>query len=192
MKKITLSLMSIIVLSSAGFAEEAFERGFYLGGGLSAVVATNSDVSADFFEADKIGQDRLGNLTLLAGYDYNEYVALEGRYTTSFSHETKVAMDGWGLYVKPQYPVSESFKIYALLGFGGVTLDGVNGFTADVDDTGFQWGIGASYSLKNYTDSDVSLFIDYVSMANEMDGLFYDGALQTDVAAVNVGMTYRF
>ena len=192
MKKITLSLMSIVVLSSAGFAEESFERGFYLGGGLSAVVATSSDVSANFFEKDKIGQDRLGNLTLLAGYDYNEYVAVEGRYTTSFTHETKVSMDGWGLYVKPQYPVSESFKIYALLGFGAVTLDGVNRYTAHVDDTGFQWGIGASYSLKRYTDNDVSLFIDYVSMANEMDGLFYDGADQTDVAAVNVGLTYRF
>ncbi len=192
MKKITLILMSMIVVNSVGFAEEVLARGFYLGGGLSAAVATNSDVSADFFEADKTGQDRLGNLTLLAGYDYNEYVAVEARYTTSITHETKVSMDGWGLYVKPQYPASENFKIYALLGFGGVTLDGVNGFTADVDDTGFQWGIGASYSLKSYTDSDIALFIDYVSMASEMDGLFYDGALQADVAAVNVGLTYRF
>ncbi len=192
MKKITLILMLMIVVNSVGFAEEVLARGFYLGGGLSAAVATNSDVSADFFEADKTGQDRLGNLTLLAGYDYNEYVAAEARYTTSITHETKVSMDGWGLYVKPQYPASENFKIYALLGFGGVTLDGVNGFTADVDDTGFQWGIGASYSLKSYTDSDIALFIDYVSMASEMDGLFYDGALQADVAAVNVGLTYRF
>ena len=185
-------LLFYLFRSSAGFSGAAFESGFYLGGGLSAVVATNSDISASFFEVDKTGQDRLGNLTLLAGYDYNEYVAVEGRYTTSFTHETKVAMNGWGLYVKPQYPANESFKIYALLGFGGVTLDGVKRYTADVDDTGFQWGIGAIYCLKNYTDNDVSLFIDYVSMANEMDGLFYDGALETDVAAINVGLTYRF
>jgi len=192
MRKITLSFMSIIIMNSAGFAEEVFEPGFYVGGGLSAVVATNSDVSADYFEADKIGQDRLGNVTLLAGYEYNEYVAVEGRYSTSFTHETKVSMDGWGLYVKPQYPASDGFKIYALLGFGGVTLDGVNGYTADVDDTGFQWGIGASYSLKRYTENDLSLFIDYVSMANEMDGRFYDGALETDVSAITVGLSYRF
>lgn len=192
MRKIILSLISIIVLSSAGYSNEVFEPGFYVGGGLSAVVATNSDVSADFFEADKTGQDRLGNVTLLGGYEYNEYVAVEGRYTTSFTHETKVSMDGWGLYVKPQYSASESFKIYALLGFGGITLDGVNGYTADVDDTGFKWGIGASYSLESYTDNDLSMFIDYVSMAREMDGHFYDGALQTDVSAINAGLTYRF
>ena len=161
---------------------------FYIGLGLSAVSARDSEVSLDFSTTP--GQDRLGNVTFQAGYNFNEYVAVEGRYTTSFTHEDNVEMDGWSLFVKPQYPVTEDLNIYALLGFGGVKLDSVTALVVDVDDTTFQWGLGASYDI---TES-IAIFADYTNLANDMDGYFYTSLdqVQVDVDTFNVGLTYKF
>ncbi len=203
MKKIVLSVWAVAAMSSLGFAGgdmknvapamepvvevPAAEKNFYVGLGLSAVSTRDADVSMDLFNG-KTGQDRLGNVSFLAGYNFNEYVAIEGRYTTSIAHEDLVTMDGWSLFVKPQYPVNEDIKVYALLGFGGITLDGVNGATVDVDDSGFQWGLGAGYAMTE----DFTLFVDYASLANDMDGTYYNGADKVDTDAVTVGITYHF
>ncbi len=201
MKKIALSVVAIVGMSSFGFAggdiapvaapivveEEVSNSSFYVGLGLAATSTRGSDVDLSFFD-DEAGQDRLGNVSLLAGYNFNEYVAVEARYTTTFSNEDVVEMDGWSLFVKPQYPVSENFSIYALLGFGGVTIDGVNDYAVDVDDSGFQWGLGASY----LATENISVFIDYTSLAADMDGLYWNGALETDADAITIGVNYLF
>ena len=58
----------------------------------------------------------------------------------------------------------------------------------DVDDSGFQWGLGASYAIgENYT-----LFIDYTSLAADMDGYYYNGALEVDADSFTIGVTYKF
>ena len=201
MKKIALSVVAIVGMSSFVFAggdivpvtepsgEVVVESpsAFYVGLGIAAVSATGNTLSENIFD-EKNGQERLGNVTLLAGYDYNEYVAFEGRYTTSFAREDIVEMNGWSLFVKPQYPVSEEFSVYALLGFGGVTMDGINGSAVDVDDTGFQWGLGVSYDVYD----NMVLFADYTSLANDMDGIFWGGELAADADAFTVGLNYKF
>jgi len=163
------------------------ERPFYVGLGVAAVSSRDASVSMDFFDPSD-GQDRLGNVSFIAGYNYNEYFALEGRYTTTFTEEDLVEMDGWSLFLKPQYPVSEAFSLYALLGFGGVTMDGVNGSGVDVDDTGFQWGLGLGYAMTESFD----VFVDYTSLAADMDGVYYNGALEVDADAVTLGVNYKF
>lgn len=203
MKKIVLLVCAVMAMSSLGFAggdmkdvEPAVEpvvvveetkNGFYAGLGLSAVSTRDADLSMDFFNG-KDGQDRLGNVSFFAGYNFNEYIAAEGRYATSISHRDFVEMDGWSLFVKPQYPVSENFSLYALLGFGGVTLDARNGANVDVDETGFQWGLGTSYVMME----SITVFVDYTSLANDMDGIYHNGALQVDTDAITVGMNYLF
>ena len=198
MKKITLSLMTIVSLSSISFAggdiapapvmvDEVDNSSFYLGLALSAVSTRDADVSMDIFNG-KDGQDRLGNLTFQAGYNFNKYIAVEGRYTTTIADDDSVEMDGWSLFVKPQYPVTEDFNIYALIGFGGVSMDPAGNKYVDVDDSGFQWGIGASY---DFTDN-IAVFFDYTNLANDMDGIYWDGALQVDADAFNLGVTYKF
>ncbi len=136
----------------------------------------------------KAGQDRLGNLTFLAGYDFNEYIALEGRYTTTIVDEDSVEMDGWSIFVKPQYPVTEAFSIYALLGFGGISMDPTTAKYVDVDDSGFQWGLGTSY---DFTEN-ISLLADYTSLASDMDGIYWNGAFEVDADTFNVGVIYTF
>ena len=201
MKKVGLSLISIMVLSGSGFAAENMnsdmqaaenDKPFYAGIALSAVSTRGSSVDLNFFSVED-GQDRLGNVTFNLGYDYNEYLAFEGRYTTTFKDEDVVEMNGWSIFLKPQYPVNEDFTIYALLGFGGVKIENyLPGRTFDLDDTGFQWGFGLSYSLKNLTDYDFVIYADYTSLATDMDGVYWNGDLQTEADALTVGLTYRF
>jgi opacity protein-like surface antigen len=205
MKKIVLSVCAVAAMSSLSFAggdmknvEPAMEpvvavpvvaehNGFYAGLGIAAVSTRGSYVSLDWFNTTE-GQDRMGNISFAAGYNFNEYVALEGRYATSIAHEDSIEMDGWSIFVKPQYPVTEDFSVYALLGFGGVILDGVDGGITDVDDTGFQWGLGASYTVMD----DISLYADYVWAADDMDGLLFNGATSVDVDAFTIGVNYLF
>jgi len=202
MHKIVLLVWAVIGMSSLGFAggdmkdvEPAIEpvitieeskSGFYVGLGIAAVSTRDAEISVDWGGTDR--QDRLGNFSFLAGYDFNEYIAVEGRYTFSFTHDDQTNMNGWSLFAKPQYPVSEDFSIYALLGYGGVNLDGVNDFLVDMDDTGFQWGIGASYLIME----NLSLFADYTFPANDMDGHYFTDPVKVDVDMFTVGVNYHF
>lgn len=204
MKKIALLVLALVCVSSFGVAGGDFndvkpavepvvpmaeedKSAFYLGLGISAVSTRDADISVDWSGTTR--QDRLGNYFLLAGYDFNEYFAVEGRYTNSFTHDDQTVMSGWSLFTKPQYPVSEDFSVYVLVGYGRVTLDGVNGYLVDYDDTDFQWGVGASYRVME----NFSLFADYTFLANDMDGS-YGGSdeVKLDVDMFSVGITYHF
>lgn len=202
MKNSLISVVAVIALSSFGFAGgdiepvepvvgapmvESSAGNAYVGLGFAVASTRGSNVDLDFF-SETAGQDRLGNLTFLAGYNFNSYIGVEGRYATTINKSDAVSMDGWSLFVKPQYPVSEAFNVYALLGFGGVNLDPENGSSVDVDDTGFQWGIGASYAVTE----QISVFFDYTSLANDMEGVYWNGALEVDVDALTLGVTYAF
>ena len=202
MKKIVLSVWAVAAMSSLGFAGgdmkdvepaiepvveiETAEKNFYVGLGLSAL--STGTGSIDFFNNHK-ARDRTLNLLFMAGYEFNPYVAVEGRYSTYVYEEDSLNSDTWGIYLKPQYPVNEDFKVYALLGFGGMTVDGVSGVDIDVDDTGFQWGLGASYGVAE----DIAIFVDYVSIANDMGADSWLGtSADVDSDALTVGVTYNF
>ena len=205
MKRIALSMASAIVLSGAAFAGGDIEPAlvpvpvvvneagpFYIGVAYAATSNRGANVDLDFFSIES-GQDRTDNATFIAGYDYNEYIGIEGRYTTSFSKEQTIEMDGWSIFAKPQYHISQDFKVYALLGFGGVNMSAVrHALPVDADGTSFQWGVGLSYSLKSMTDADVSIFLDYTSLANDIDATLWDGEFQADADALTVGITYNF
>lgn len=160
------------------------QNDFYAGLALSALSARKSGS----FTSENDGQDRLGNITLLAGYNIHPNVAIEGRYTTSFTAEDVAKMSGLSIFLKPQYALSEELSVYGLLGFGKVSLDNATAHSnVNVDETGFQWGIGASYAVTE----ELNVFIDYTSLGNNMDGTYLN-ANSADVSAVTVGVSYKF
>jgi len=150
-----------------------------------------------------------------AGYKFNKYLAVEGRYwwslgdgdwswSESYGKESlsgsgsdgNEELRAWGVYLKPMYPVTEQFDIYALLGGGNVTLS--NDSLGDwLDENDFQWGLGASYEFTE----NLSIFVDYVRLLDK-DGSsitedeMYPYPVVTNwddtVYAVNVGLTYKF
>lgn len=204
MRKITLSLLTMVAMSSIGFAggdfktavepvviipaveETVDQSGLYVGLGISAVITYEEDGS--FFETQD-GQDRTGDVALIAGYDFNQYIAVEGRYMTSFTHEDYSERSSWGVYVKPQYPVMEELKVYALLGYGGLQLDGINSSGIDIDEDGFQWGIGTSYEMTE----NISIFVDYLNIAKDMEvDRFVRPNVEIDSDAITVGAIYKF
>lgn len=161
---------------------------FYVGVGIGQAEVNNDDTSEEFSAT---------TIMLQAGYQYDEYVALEGRYTfsldTDYSPGTTDSLSGdydgdfssWGLYVKPMYPIGD-FSLYALLGYGGVMLDNIAG--GDAYESGFQWGLGADYAMT----ANYSVFVDYVSLYDDT-GFDYRARLdEVDSDTWTFGVSYKF
>ena len=193
--------------------------GFYLGGAYSILNATSTDywgaegnnlsVETNYIDTD------FSEIMLLAGYKINDFVAVEGRYW--FGIEDTIAgdianignlvdfdssVDAWGIYVKPMYPVSEAFNIYALLGYASAEYDvaATSGNTtvdwnSDSVD-GFSWGLGAEYAFSN----NVAIFVDYaVIYDDETDhvvtgpnGVARAATWENEIDTINFGVTYQF
>jgi opacity protein-like surface antigen len=198
MKKIVLSLGAIIAMSSLGFAggnvmpvvvpvvvdEPTEDEGLYLG-----LAYTHLSHDADHRGATIVSEMDFSAVTLQAGYKFNPYIAVEGRYgfTLGDSSDSGLTIDDaeigvWGIYIKPMYPVSPEFDIYALLGYAGTKAEDRNN-VLEVDESGFSWGVGAAYSVTE----EFSVFADYV--------VFYDdSSVRYDhvIDGFNFGVSYQF
>ena len=196
MKKMLISTVASMMLAGTAMAggdiapvEEPVvpvETGaFYAGIGAGLTAITVGDVSPSFFSG-KDGQDRVWNYTLVGGYEFNDYLAIEGRFTSTFAKDDEADMIGGSVFVKPQYPVFDSMKIYALLGLGysKVTSKEGSGYAKGND---FQWGLGASYDVMD----NLVLFLDYTSLATGLTIDNVDGE-KLDVDALTFGVNYKF
>ncbi len=203
MKKSFLSLISIMVLNGLAYAggdmttvmepvveiPEVKVNPFYIGMGMGEAYV-NDDMTDEEISAT--------TLMLHAGYQYNDYLALEGRYTFGLGGSNYDAgslvgigtgydgdLSSWGVYVKPMYPIGD-VSLYALLGYGGIILDDLMG--GDAVENAFHWGLGATYSFTE----EVSVFADYVSLYNDT-GFDYRATLDDiDADTWSVGFSYNF
>lgn len=229
MKKFTVSIAAALAMSTFAVAggdmkdvEPAVEpvvevvepaedhSGFYIGGAISLV---QSESSASTNYGDGYYMSESMDITVeadqyafmfQAGYQFNKYVAVEGRYWTSIGdaeiteketyyydgqvvnsytdeYDVDSDFDAWGVYVKPMYPVTNEFTVYGLLGY------------ADVDnaDSGFSWGLGASYS---FTDN-LSVFADFVRLYDDSVEFYafdMEGEMDLTLDTWNFGLTYKF
>lgn len=172
------------------------DSGFYLGLGINRM-ALHNDYSDEEFSVT--------GLMVQAGYQYNQYLAIEGRYSFDVSNvhydhgnilhpdidDYPGSFTNLALYAKGMYPIG-NFKPYILLGYGEVALTNIPlggpGISADRAEKGFQWGLGAEYK---FTEA-VSVFGDYV---RAYDGTGFDGrAMDVDVSADvwTLGVAYTF
>jgi len=215
MKKLTLSLTAILAMSTFAVAggdiapvepmvpavvvEEApvANGGFYVGiayGYEKLVIERESN-------GNNLVDEKFASIMLDAGYKFNQYIAVEGRYWSGINSSNDLAwrtginsditVDAWGLYVKPMFPVTNSFNIYGLVGYGSAeaTYEPNNNLSITSDSvSGFSWGIGADYAITN----NWSVFVDYTSIidgeSGNLDRIDTDDSLST----VNVGVNYQF
>ena len=217
MKKFNLSLVAILAMSTFAIAggdiapvepvvetpymEPAKVGGFYIGaayGWQSLELANARDINGVPLPGKL--DEKFGSFMIDAGYKFNPYIAVEGRYWFGISSSndlgwsnlnSDITVDSWGLYVKPMYPVTDAINIYALLGYGStdVTYDIPAGgsLTSDSVD-GFSWGIGADYAL---TDN-WALFLDYTSAINDENTNVGTDSLDVSVDNINFGVNYTF
>ncbi len=205
MKKIVLAMVALfmgatMVMAGGDIAQieetpASDNSGFYVGGGYSYL---NTDVTGyidERFDGDNHG------ILLVAGYDFNEYIAVEGRYNYGFeSGYTYNGFEGlgnidtdisiWSAFVKPQYPVTNDFSVYALIGISNstVSIDAIDVIDAE---TSFAWGVGAAYDFTK----NLSVFVDYTNLYNDTfteDLDLFDPTFDGDIYSVNVGVTYKF
>jgi opacity protein-like surface antigen len=217
MKKITLSVFAVLVMSSFGVAggdivpvpvvAEENDSNFYIGVGLLA--NRTYSANSDWFDDGIQTQDKAWGLSGILGYNYNEYIGLEGRFTQTLWERDYSDLTTWSIFLKPQYRFWERdasedgyddgyFTVYGLLGFGNSNVVGTTGdkdFTSAwpeeigndiLDETSFQWGIGLSYTLVDMDEgirkNSWSLFIDYTMTANDANihSRLYDYGNGTD------------
>jgi len=217
MKKFNLSLVAVLAMSTFAIAggdiapvepvietpmvEESTPGNFYLGlaYGMANADSTDTWTPAGSTVSEVFSDDvDYSSVMLQAGYKFNPYVAIEGRYWFGMEEEVVVGedltIDTWGIYVKPMYPVTEAFDIYALLGYASSDMevtDGIDTYTPSYDIDGFSYGIGAAYDV---TES-VAVFIDYTSMyddENTVNDAFGTDVYEDAITAVNFGVTYTF
>ncbi len=213
MKKITLSLAVLAAMGTSLMAggdmtpvvEEVVVEviapdysGFYVGGGYSYQKSDIIDYSFGGIDVEV----ETDNILLVAGYDYNQYIGAELRYSFSVGdgevsdmYETDKSSDyttdNLAIYLKPQYLMDNGFGVYALLGYGKTTFENS---TEKGDDSGFQWGLGAKYTVME----NVSVFVDYTDLVNggSLDGIEatpgVPADLDVDTYAWNFGVTYKF
>ncbi len=225
MKNIVLSAVAVLAMSSFAVAggdiapveepivvvEEVMPStgSFYLGlayGFMNAEIDDTTYPRGGVLTETVLDED-FSAIMINAGYDFNQYVGIEGRYWFGLESSSTlgrgsignninadVTIDAWGVYVKPMYPVSEAFNIYALLGYAGADLevDSAN-YTFKTDSVdGFSWGLGAEYKFSNAW----GLFVDYVSVYdNDEDFILdtgVDGNTEATISAFNLGVNYRF
>ena len=201
MKKFTLSVAAVMAMSTFAMAGGDIEpvpvvaapvvleddSSFYLGVGYS------------FISADIDGTEEGNAYSLIAGYNYNQYIAIEGRYTETVGDmdvsDDRSSLDhpdgsydrqvtSAAIYLKPQYPVTEEFTVYALLGYGSVDAR-----LTSVD--GFQWGLGAKYMFTE----NIGVYADYISLYDgDMDNVenFTNNTWDSQITSTNIGFTYSF
>jgi opacity protein-like surface antigen len=145
--------------------------------------------------------DRSNGIMLLGGYEFNEYLAVEARWTVALNdfefsnngNDMEIEYYNVALYLKPQYRMGD-FSIYGLLGFG---YSHFKGDDVDVDDgdSDFQYGAGLSYRVTER----FTIFADYTVLYDEDDSEPFHRLQGQDlrecdvkVDSFNVGFTYRF
>jgi len=219
-KSILLSCMISLMLGTT----------LYAGGGknLSAVATpiapiASEDISPWYLGAGlvwaKLSQDDCGDVPgctyedatygvmVRGGYDYNQYVGIEARYIRTFLDEGPYGgapLAHVGIFLKPQYPISDRINLYGLLGYGYTENLG-NGGRLDYFDSdwGFSAGAGIEYDLSDregdriengnydrtfdgYADQGRgwSLFVDYQRLLIKSD--------IPNLDAVSFGVRYDF
>jgi hypothetical protein len=204
MKKIALSLATVLTLSSVVIASDTTsqvknDNGLYLGLGYGYL-----DGSID---AGSISTDiDTNNVVIQGGFKINKYVSLEARYWTGLDNGDATQSGGnypgsynanktwaWGAYIKPTYPIFTNVNVYGLLGYGVSSLK-YNGNSINSDD--FSWGLGGEFVL----NKNIAFYADYISITSQNSADFtyapsgYTTSTNsnTDVYTMNIGITYKF
>ncbi len=168
---------------------------FYVGLGYGFGTASATDGGYNDFghTITILDEQTMDNVTFQAGYNINEFVAVEGRYNYGIDQDigygTDISLDTFAVYVKPQYPITPEVSVYGLLGYAWNT--GYQTGEADYDFDGIAYGVGAKYAVAE----NVEVFADYTSVYDDNDILEYDTfTIDSDreVYNVTVGVTYKF
>jgi len=208
MNKIVLSVATVVAMSSVSFAGGDFvpvvepvivippvpveTSGVYIGVG---IVST-------FFDGvcvcDSTYEDYTYGALVRVGYDYNNYIGFEVRALTSqIEDEGAKIKSHYGVFIKPQYHITDDINVYGLLGYAKTEV----GDTVNIDESGFSWGLGLEYDLSSDTKEDGVYNRAFDGQGNQEKGwgvfVDYQKLLQKDnyphdMHVLSFGISYDF
>ena len=125
---------------------------------------------------------------LRLGYDYNEYIGIEARALKASLNGDFSETTHFGIFLKPQYPVSTQVNIYSLLGYGwtDITTEYCVSSEQEFEYDGFSYGVGLEYALSGFTGSGWGLWVDYQNLMRD------EGPNNHNSNIVSFGVTYDF
>ena len=142
LKKTILIVLSIFSFSAIA-QSEADEKGFYFEGGLSSLSLKYGNYSSN-----------LGTTyAIYGGYNINKYLAAEVMTAHSSTADYSTTLTFGGAFVKPKYPINETFEIFGRVGYNNMTLSTSYGGSLSKTFTAFGGGLTA------YITSDKKQFV---------------------------------
>lgn len=160
------------------------KSGIYGGLGLGAV-----NLDAALKDGSNTYKSTLMTISLLAGYNFNEYLAAESRASVSIAGGSgSLDYKSIAVYLKPQYSVSEDLSLYSLLGFGKVSTNTILSSDTDSSKATVHLGIGADYKLPN----NFKVFADYTYLGKDNSAQFKNKPSTMKASAFTSGITYDF
>ncbi|MBY6019574.1 porin family protein [Ferrimonas balearica] len=140
----------------------------------------------NYFDLDTgLGSVNPMALTFLGGYQFNPYLALEGRIgvgvtdddLTIWDETVSVEVDHYYAgYLVGTLPLTDWVSVYGLLGYAETKISASSGGnSADESDNDLSYGLG----LKMNASENAGFTLEYIEL--------YD-----DVSSLNLGFTYQF
>jgi len=139
-------------VAPVAIAQEADPNPFYVGVGI-LWAGVSRDCSTPGCPNVRLKDSTWGGI-IRAGWEYNQYIGIEGRALKATIDSDWGETTHYGIFLKPQYPVSERVNIYGLLGYGHTEIDtDCVPIRDSFEHDGFSYGIGLEYDLSD-TESD--------------------------------------
>jgi len=181
-----LSFVFAFNLLSANEIKSSFLNNLYFGIGFGDYKVSVANSNEDL---------KKSTTTLIAGYNVNRYVAIEGRYSFSLGNSTlyvlqntkptKTKFSNLSIFTKLSYPI-DTFKPYLLIGYGKTKLTNI--VKSNRVEYSIEYGIGANYVLNN----NLELFTEYVRLYNHKG---FDGRAKSSkvkISLFSAGIKYNF
>ena len=131
--------------------EEIDPNPFYVGAGI-VWAGVSRDCSTPGCPTVRLKDSTWGGI-IRAGWEYNQYIGIEGRALKATIESDWGETTHYGIFLKPQYPVSERVNIYGLLGYGHTEIEtDCVPIQDSFEHDGFSYGIGLEYDLSDRDD----------------------------------------
>ncbi len=156
------------------------------------------------FETSSGACSCLGDVVAKAGYNFNKYLAVEGRVGYGVSdadHDgggTSEIKENYGIYLKPQLPLGDKVSLFGLAGYAKAKVDsegGSNGsLIGTVDEASPSFGLGLEF---NVNDS-WSVVAEGVRLLHQVENTYSrvgGGTLKEDeinLDTYGLGLNYKF
>ena len=165
---------------------DSLKSGVYGGLGIS-ISSLAANTSPSFITA-KAGNNRMVDLSVIAGYSFNQYVSAESRALVSTAYDNSVDFKSWGLFLKPKYEVYKDLNLYSLVGVGKNNAENTSDTKLNMSSASMQVGVGANYKVKK----NFKVFADYTYLGKDSGGKYNNKPATMKASAITTGVTYDF